>query len=45
MLPWNRSTKDNSINDADRLHLATSQLAGKRLTYANLGAGATANPK
>jgi transposase-like protein len=32
----NRATKDNPLNDADRFHLAMSQIAGKRLTYANL---------
>jgi transposase-like protein len=32
----NRATKDNPLNDADRFALAVSQLAGKRLTYAEL---------
>ena len=32
----NRATKDNPINDADRFHLALSQIVGKRLTYAEL---------
>lgn len=32
----NRSTKDNPLNDADRFALAVSQVAGKRLTYAEL---------
>jgi transposase-like protein len=32
----NRATKDNPLNDADRFALAVSQVAGKRLTYAEL---------
>jgi transposase-like protein len=32
----NRATKDNPLNDADRFVLAVSQIAGKRLTYAEL---------
>jgi len=32
----NRATRDNPLNDADRFMLATSQIAGKRLTYAEL---------
>lgn len=32
----NRATKDNQLNDADRFHLALSQIVGKRLTYAEL---------
>ncbi len=32
----NRATKDNPMNDADRFHLALSQIVGKRLTYAEL---------
>jgi transposase-like protein len=32
----NRSTKDNPLTDADRFMLAVSQIAGKRLTYAEL---------
>jgi len=32
----NRATKDNPLNDADRFHLAMSQVSGKRLTYAEL---------
>ncbi len=32
----NRATKDNPLNDADRFHLALSQIVGKRLTYAEL---------
>jgi|HubBroStandDraft_4_1064222.scaffolds.fasta_scaffold02748_6 transposase-like protein len=32
----NRATKDNPLNDSDRFVLAMSQVAGKRLTYAQL---------
>ena len=32
----NRATKDNPLNDADRFALTMSQVAGKRLTYAQL---------
>jgi transposase-like protein len=32
----NRATKDNPLNDADRFALALSQVANKRLTYAEL---------
>jgi len=32
----NRATRDNPLNDADRFALAMSQVAGKRLTYAQL---------
>jgi len=32
----NRATKDNPLDDADRFALAVSQIAGKRLTYAEL---------
>jgi transposase-like protein len=32
----NRATKDNPLNDSDRFMLAMSQIAGKRLTYAEL---------
>jgi hypothetical protein len=32
----NRSTRENSIDDADRFMLAVSQISGKRLTYAEL---------
>ena len=32
----NRATKDNPLNDADRFTIALSQVAGKRLTYAEL---------
>jgi transposase-like protein len=32
----NRATKDNPLTDADRFMLAVSQVAGKRLTYAEL---------
>jgi len=30
----NRATKDNPMNDADRFQVALSQIAGKRLTFA-----------
>ena len=29
----NRATKENPLNDADRFHLALSQIVGKRLTF------------
>jgi transposase-like protein len=32
----NRATKDNPLNDSDRFVLALSQVAGKRLTFAEL---------
>jgi transposase-like protein len=32
----NRATKDNPLNDSDRFILAMSQIAGRRLTYAQL---------
>jgi len=32
----NRTTKRNPLNDADRFLIALSQIAGKRLTYAEL---------
>ncbi len=32
----NRATKDNPLNDLDRFALAVSQIANKRLTYAEL---------
>jgi hypothetical protein len=32
----NRATKDNPLNDSDRFLLALSQVANKRLTYAEL---------
>jgi hypothetical protein len=32
----NRATKDNPLEDSDRFMLALSQVAGKRLTYAEL---------
>lgn len=32
----NRATKDNPLDDSDRFMLALSQIAGKRLTYAEL---------
>jgi len=44
----NRATKDNPLNDADRFALALSQVANKRLTFAELtgktGSQATAEP-
>jgi ISXO2-like transposase domain len=40
----NRATKDNPLNDADRFCLAVSQIAGKRLTYAEL-TGKTERPE
>jgi transposase-like protein len=41
----NRATKDNPLNDADRFHLAISQIVGKRLTFAEVTGkvGETAN--
>ena len=42
----NRATKDNPLTDADRFALAVSQIAGKRLTYAELtGKDAQATPE
>jgi transposase-like protein len=32
----NRATKDNPLNDADRFYIALSQVANKRLTYAEV---------
>jgi transposase-like protein len=32
----NRATKDNPLSDADRFHLAMSQIVGKRLTFAEV---------
>lgn len=32
----NRATKDNPLTDFDRFHLALSQIAGKRLTFAEV---------
>ena len=32
----NRATRDNPLNDADRFAIAVSQIAGKRITYAEL---------
>src|ERR1700691_4137974 len=32
----NRATKSNPLTDADRFHLALSQIAGKRLTFAEV---------
>lgn len=39
----NRATKDNPLNDSDRFLLALSQVANKRLTYAEL-TGKTERP-
>lgn len=40
----NRATKDNPLDDADRFMLAVSQIANKRLTYAEL-TGKTEKPR
>ncbi len=32
----NRSTKFKKVSDSDRFHLALSQVAGKRLTFAEV---------
>jgi len=32
----NRATKDNPLNDADRFHLAMTQITGRRLTFAEV---------
>ncbi len=40
----NRATKDNPLNDADRFVLALSQVANKRLTFAEL-TGKTGSPE
>jgi transposase-like protein len=40
----NRATKDNPLDDSDRFVLAVSQIAGKRLTYAEL-TGKTERPE
>jgi hypothetical protein len=42
----NRATKDNPVDDRNRFMLAVSQIAGKRLTYAELTGkvGETASP-
>ena len=46
----NRATKENPLTDADRFSLALTQIANKRLTYAELtgktaeGASATPEP-
>ena len=42
----NRATKDNPLNDADRFTFAMTQIAGRRLTYAELTGkvGETAEP-
>jgi transposase-like protein len=39
----NRATKDNPLDDADRFYIALSQVANKRLTYAEL-TGKTERP-
>lgn len=39
-----RATKDNPLNDSDRFLLALSQVAGKRLTFAELTAKGDASP-
>jgi transposase-like protein len=39
----NRATKDNPLNDSDRFLLALSQIAGKRLTFAELTGKNTAS--
>ena len=42
----NRATKDNPLDDSDRFLLALSQIANKRLTYAELtGRTKTAIPR
>jgi transposase-like protein len=40
----NRATKDNPLNDSDRFLLALSQVAGKRLTFAELTGKGNASP-
>jgi hypothetical protein len=40
----NRATKDNPLNDADRFILAMHQVAGKRLTYAEVTGKTTTTP-
>ena len=40
----NRATRDNPLNDADRLALAVSQILGKRITYKELTGKADARP-
>jgi transposase-like protein len=40
----NRATKDNPLNDADRFSALLMQLAGKRLTYAELTGKVEATP-
>ncbi len=41
----NRATKDNPVNDADRMSRLCSQLIGKRLTYAELTAKGAEKPE
>ncbi len=40
----NRATKDNPLNDSDRFLLALSQVAGKRLTFAEVTGKNNARP-
>jgi hypothetical protein len=40
----NRATKDNPLNDSDRFLLALSQVAGRRLTFAELTGKGDASP-
>jgi hypothetical protein len=40
----NRATKDNPLNDSDRFSAVLMQLAGKRLTYAELTGKVDARP-
>ena len=40
----NRATKDNPLNDSDRFLLALSQVAGRRLTFAELTGKDSASP-
>ena len=40
----NRATKDNPLNDSDRFLAAMHQVAGKRLTYAEVTGKASARP-
>jgi hypothetical protein len=40
----NRATKDNPLNDSDRFSALLMQLAGKRLTYAELTGKVDARP-
>lgn len=40
----NRGTRDNPLNDADRFHLAMTQIVGKRLTFAEVTGKEGATP-